>query len=366
MKLTLITRHFFSAHNRKTTVHFISREFSKRGYQVNFISVGRSRLSTINKSEGKGIPKDLSRRNFTEVEPRIFSIVMDEWVHPISASSGSVRSLTSPGLIRYGKNLPDNIKSEVLDSDIVLIECGYGVAYFEYLKAICSKAKFVYFATDPLTQVGLRKEFEAIEMDAVTKFDLVRVASKSLGERFPKQTNLAVIPQGLDKSVFDTAEITPYSADSRNIVSIGDMSFDYHAVVKMATLKPNIHFHIFGADIPIEYPKNIKVYGEVRFEELVPYIKFADAGIMAYKMNADMAYLTKTSLKFLQYSYCRLPIITPYGADWQRGGVFQYDANSKDSINEALDSALVATKEESLAEGILDWGECTDQLLSLL
>lgn len=366
MKLTLITRHFFSANNRKTTVHFIAREFAKRGYRVNFISVGRSVLSTLNKATGKGIPQDLSRKQFVEVEPNLFSIVMDEWLHPVSTSSALVSMLTKPKLIAYGKRVPAQVKASIVDSDVVLIECGYGVAYFDYLKSICLNAKFIYFATDPLTQVGLRREFESIEMDSITKFDLVRVASASLGDRFPSNTNLTIIPQGLDKSIFDRCTQSPYQAGSQNLISIGDMSFDYGSVIKMAALQPNAQFHIFGASIPAPYPDNIKVYGEVDFAQLVPYIKFADVGIMAYMMNTEMRYLTKTSLKFLQYSYCGLPILTPEGPDWERANVFQYQLNDPASIEACLMRALSCAKDSNLSTGILDWGDCANHLIRSL
>ncbi len=366
MKLTLITRHFFSAYNRKTTVHFLAREFVKRGFTVDFVSVGRSRLSTFNKPKGKGIPLDLSRTEFTEIEPNIFSIVMNEWVHPISARPGLVSRLTSPDLISYGQHLPKNIKRRVSDSEVILIECGYGVAYYDYLRTICPKAKFIYFATDPLSQVGLREEFETIEMESITRFDVVRVASDALGDRFPKETNLIVIPQGIDKSVFDLATESPYEPDSLNLISIGDMSFDYTSMIEMADLRPDAKFHIFGADVPIANPDNIIVHGEVNFSQLVPYIKFADVGIMAYKMNTEMTYLTKTSLKFLQYSYCGLPILTPVGPDWERKNVFQYKLNEQSSLEECLTQALATPKDDSLSQGIVDWGDCADQLLAVL
>jgi hypothetical protein len=70
---TLISRHYFSAHGWKTTVHFIAREFAKRGYQVNFVTVGRSRLSLLGKAAGKELPKDLSYKKFNKMLPWAFN-----------------------------------------------------------------------------------------------------------------------------------------------------------------------------------------------------------------------------------------------------------------------------------------------------
>lgn len=365
-KITIISRHFFSAFNRKTTVHFLAREFVKKGYESYFVSVGRSRLSTLNKPKNKALPADINRHTFTEVEPRTFSIVMDEYIHPFSTSNKLVNALTSPKLLNYGNSIPSNILNKIKDSDIILIECGYGVAYFNTLKKLCKNTKFIYFATDPLSQVGLRKEFEDIELEAVPQFDVVRVASQELGERFDQRTKLVIIPQGIDKTLFDKSTESPYPKDTINFVSIGDMSFDFESIVMMAKLKPEFNFHIFGANIPIEYPKNITVYGEMDFNKLVPYIKFANVGIMPYKMTTHLGYLTKTSLKFLQYTYCGLPIVTPSGPDWERKNIFQYTPQDKVTINHALDEAYKTPKDLSLALNVIDWGTCTEKLISAL
>lgn len=365
-KFTLVTRHYFSSHNRKTTVHFLAREFAKRGYEVNFVTVGRSRLSCLNKNKAKAVPSDLSREKFLSVEENIQSIVMDEYIHPFSSHSKIIKFLTNPYFLRYGKTIPNVVKKEVADSDIVLIECGYGVAYFKALKELCTKAKFVYFATDPLSQVGLRSEFEDIEQSVIEQFDVVRVASSELGERFPATANVKIIPQGLDKSIFDNAQTSPYSENSFNFISIGDMSFDAQSIIAMAKSKPDAFFHIFGADIIEDYPENIIVHGEVEFTKLVPYIKFADVGIMPYKMNAHMSYLTKTSLKFLQYSYSGLPIITPQGPDWEREKMFLYSPDNNESIVNAVAQASKTPKDQSLGNGIIDWGNCTDKLIDYL
>jgi 2-beta-glucuronyltransferase len=360
---TLISRHYFSADGRKTTVHFIAREFAKRGYQVNFVTVGRSRLSLLGKAAGKGLPKDLSYKKFNEIEPNIFSIVMNEFIHPISASNGILKYLTAPKILNYGSNIPQIAKTQIVKSNIVLIECGYGVAYYDALRSLACNAKLIYFATDPLTQVGLRAEFEEIETRTLPLFDLVRVANGDLATRFPPNTNVIQIPQGLDKAIFDEAGKSPYQKGTTNIVSIGDMAFDQCAICTMANARPDVTIHIFGADISTPYPANIIIHGEVNFSTLVPYIKYADVGVMPYKMKADMGYLTKTSLKFLQYTYCGLPILTPEGPDWERAKIFSYNANESSSIAAALNAAIAAPKDLSMGGDIWDWTDCTDKLI---
>ena len=361
--LTLVSRHYFTQYGRKTTVHFIAREFVKRGYHVNFITVGRSRLSQLGKAEGKGIPKDISYSEFREIEPGISTIVMNELIHPVSSANKIVKALTSPQFLRYGTKIPYNVRKQVAPSDVVLIECGYGVAYYNTLRDTAKNAKFIYFATDPLTQVGLREEFEDLEYKALPKFDLVRVANEELATRFPANTNTVVIPQGLDKKAFDDMTVSPYKNGTKNLISIGDMAFDQETICHMAKSRADINIHIFGASVDAPHPDNIIVHGEVDFKTLVPYIKFADVGVMPYKMTADMGYLTKTSLKFLQYTYSGLPILTPEGPDWEREKIFSYNANDVDSITNALNSALSEIKDIDMGNRIWDWSDCCDHLI---
>jgi len=361
---TLVSRHYFTVYGRKTTVHFIAREFVKLGYQVNFITVGRSRLSQLGKAEGKGIPKDLSYTKFHEIEPSISAIVLDELIHPVSSANKIIKASTSPALLRYGQNLPNNVENQISSSDIILIECGYGVAYYETMRKKAKDATFVYFATDPLTQVGLREEFEDIETQALPSFDLVRVANADLAERFPPNTNVIQIPQGLDKKVFDDAKTSPYENGTENLISIGDMAFDQKTLCHMATARPDIFIHVFGANVDAPHPANILVHGEVDFSTLVPYIKFANVGVMPYKMTSDMGYLTKTSLKFLQYTYCGLPILTPQGPDWERKKIFSYDAGNLNSITKALNLALAEPEDMDMGTNISDWSDCVKTLIA--
>lgn len=361
-KAVTFTRHYFSHEGRKTTVHFIARQLAARGYDVSFVSVGRSRLATSLKAKNK-IPSDIKRSVFTELEPHIHSIVLDELVHPLSTRVGTVNRLLSPSVLRYGYRIPSVIMQRIKDADIILIECGYGVAYFDALKALAPHAKFVYLATDPLGEVGLRPEFENMEEKALPRFDVVRVAAPEFADRFPKETKSIVIPQGIDKEIFDRITTSPYEEGSINLVSVGDMSFDEDSLIQMAQADPRAIIHVFGARFTQDTPSNIKVYGEVEFSTLAPYIKYADVGIMPYKLTENMGYLKHTSLKFLQYTYCGLPILTSRGIDWGRECVFSYDREDPQSIQSATQQAIVHGRDAALSRNIMDWSEVTDRLI---
>jgi 2-beta-glucuronyltransferase len=352
--IVIVSRHYFSKSRRKTTVHFYAREFAKLGYKVFFITAGRSLISSVITGGSQSVPSDISRSNFNEIEPNIFSITLNEFIHPVSSGNRFIGALTSPDLFLYGKRLkPSLIKSKIQDANIVLIECGYGLAYFPAFQKICPNAKMVYFATDPLSQVGLRQEFEVIEKKYAPQFDFVRVADESLADRFEYKENVIVIPQGVDKDAFDNSGPSPYKKDTINAISIGDMAFDYDAARILIKSFPEIQFHFFGVSKEVSSAHNCFNYGETDFDELVPYIKHADIGLMLYQMHAGLHYLSKTSLKLLQYSYCKLPVMAPNGPDWVMSDVYTYNNNDVCFVmKESLQSTNLENQE------ILSWSDC--------
>lgn len=362
MKVLMLTRHYFSDHYRKTTVHFLAMNIAREGNEVAFATVGRSRLASVigRRSED---PPDLSRRKPRSVLPGVRSLIVPEWLHPISRGPKFMQSLLSPSALRYGRRIPGSLKKLAAGAEMVIIECGYGVAYFDALKSMLPNATFVYLATDPLDQVGLRREFVEIERAALPKFDLVRYASPQVSERFPEGTRAVHIPQGVAKDAFDACTVNPYTGEGPNIVCVGDMSFDKSTVVTIAENFPQAQVHIFGAPLGGDLPPNIIAHGEVGFAELVGYIKFADVGLMPYKVTEKLRYLAHTSLKYLQYSYCNLPMLSPQGIEWNNPGVHYYDPDNAASILRAVSNALAAQKAPS-AVRVLDWSDCARQLLA--
>jgi 2-beta-glucuronyltransferase len=364
--ITIFSRHYYSQHTRKTTVHFFANELAKLGYRVLFVTVGRSAVSRALKFGHASIPPDVSTSGWTETRENLAVAVCGEFVHPVSFKSPVLNLLSAPLLWQYGSSLPNHIADEIRESRYVIFECGYAIAYFDLVRRLCEEAQLVYFATDPLGVVGLRPEFNRIERSILPKFDLVRVAAPVIAEAFPDGTKVSVIPQGLDKSLFDQEVPSPYKEGVANIVSVGDMLFDEDAVIEIARCAPHAVLHLFGARLRQPAPDNICVYGEREFSEVVPYIKHADIGLMPYAVDSDCSYLVKTSLKILQYTYCGLNILGPDDLEWGYPNVFTYSRPNRSSIHRAVSQALSASKDFGLQDEVMDWSQCARMLLAAL
>lgn len=143
------------------------------------------------------------------------------------------------------------------------------------------------------------------------------------------------------------------------------MLFDADAIDVMAVANPDWTFHLFGAKaLPRRVLPNIVAHGEQAFERIVPFIKFADLGIAPYRDGASADYLSQSSLKMIQYSYCHLPIVAPHFAAMGRSHVMGYDPADPASIRAAFSAAGAFDRQTIATDGVLSWDETVDVLFA--
>ena len=116
----------------------------------------------------------------------------------------------------------------------------------------------------------------------------------------------------------------------------------------------NIAFHIIGPIKNEVKHDNIIYYGHMKFHETIPYIKYADVGLVTRKANAHLVKSLTDTLKVLQYSYCKLPVIAPSIMKSNRLNWFSYDLN-KNSIKNAVHKALEFDRDNFDNSDIYDW-----------
>jgi 2-beta-glucuronyltransferase len=144
------------------------------------------------------------------------------------------------------------------------------------------------------------------------------------------------------------------------------MLFDAGMIRTVATANPDWTFHLFGrlAKLEDNLP-NVVAHGERPFDEVAAYIKFADIGIAPYRPKEDADYLSQSSLKMIQYSYCRLPIVAPQFAAAGRAHVMAYAPDNADSIRTAFEKATAFDRTVIDTSKILTWEEKTARLFEL-
>ena len=240
--------------------------------------------------------------------------------------------MISPIVSKYPNLMPKQLTNGISDADLFIIENGAGLLLVPHLKRLCPNAKIVYSVCDRIETLGYHPLIVETEKKVLPLFDLIRVPSEAMISDYDPKYNVKLIPQGLDKSTFDKIRPNPYKTN-KNVISVGDMLFDAETVRLLADSFPDWTFHLFGKKAKLENsPKNVIAYGERPFEFLAGYIQHADIGLAPYRDAPNADYLSQSSLKMMQYSYCRLPIIAPNFAAAGRPHVCEYlsqDDNSK-------------------------------------
>lgn len=362
MNFLFLSTHAFLPTTRKTSVHFVSRSLADRGHDVDTISVGYSLLTYFKKKTLYLQLLAQHKNHLVTTAPRYRSACYLPLLHPFSLRQAMLNAMIAPFFTLYGRFLPGFMKDSIRRADVVVIESGTALVFFDAIRRINPKARTLYFARDRLDTVGASKYLQRMEEEIAPRFDRIVVPSARMAERFLTMDDVAIVPQGIDKGCFDSATASPYPPGSLNAIVVGNMLFDKDAVTAMAEAAPNVVFHLFGGGIPTDFPGNVRIYGERPFAEIVPYIKFADFGIAPYRLTERELYLVESSLKLQQYSYCGLPILAPDLMMGSRENIVAYKQRGETDWAGKVRMALTMRHEKSWCDGILTWGEISEHI----
>ena len=363
-KIVILTSHAFLGGYRKASIHFVASRWAEQGHEVHFLTIGHSWLTLL-----KDRPRfrALSQGQANRFQTIGVNLKAGAYLPPLHAFSSNNRFLNAANaaLFRlYGSYLPRFARRVIAAADLVLIESGSALAFFDRIKKLNPKARTLYFCRDLLRSIGAAPVLQDIQAAQISHFDAICVPSERLGALLPPGGRVRVIPQGVDATVFDREQPSPYQADSRNAVSIGNMLFDQSSVAAMAAAAPDVNFHIFGAEWSGWAQPNVMIYGERDFESIVPYLQHADFGIASYRLTADEVYLAESSLKLAQYSYCGLPILLPGLVPFTRANGIAYRLDGESAWREKIDAALEMRRSSTFRDGIMTWDEVAGQTLA--
>ncbi len=358
MKITLLTVHDATS-PRKVDFHFWADVFTARGHNVDFVTVGFSPFTFLKRCGrrykgpfNRWVTIDFGARKFLWCPP----------FHPFTIGSRVFDSLTVPLFKLYPKFLPRNLLDGIRDTDIFIIENGAGLMLLPELSRLCPKARIIYSVCDRIETLGYHSLIVQAEKEALPKVDLIRVPARVMMEDYPSHPNVRYIPHGLEKALFDQTHKNPYKG-KKNVVSVGDMLFDAGAITTLARNFPDWAFHLFGKTAMLEEAlPNVIAHGEKPFAQTIPYIQHADIGIAPYRPAPNADYLSQSSMKMMQYTYCRLPIVAPLFAAAGREHVLSYNPADEGSIVRAMEQAISFDRNTIGISAVADWSNIVDRL----
>lgn len=359
MKFVMIAGHAALA-PRKVGFHFWSDYLRARGDDVYFITVGQSQLSLLKSKQRPIKPYN----EWVFLGDRFLGM---NWVPPFHPclNKPALNNLLLPLFSLYPKFFPESALEQIADADYIVVESGPGLALIPQLANACKQATIIYEVSDRLVTVGAHPAIIKAERNALDYFNLIRVPAMIMLKDFPADKPVWYCPQGMHKADFDQPNPSPY-ASPKNVVSVGDMLFDAAAISIMAQAFPSWTFHLFGRNARLgQTMPNVIEYGEKPIAELTPYIQHADIGLAPYRQAPNCEYLSQSSLKMIQYTYCQLPIVAPAFAAAGRPHVMAYESAEKPaSICSAFEKAIQFDRRTINKARVLSWAEMFDDMLT--
>lgn len=361
-RVLVVSGHHFADAPRRVDLHFMSDQLREEGAAVDFLIC---RLSPLSRFVHDGRYEHALTRpinTWFRLGERLEEFVWFAPFHPINLRYGWLNAMAAPLYRRYGHFLPKDVTERLSEYSHIVIESGPSPLLTRYLRRHAPKAKFIYHAADRLETIRVHpciiKELNA----TLPLYDQIRIMAEAMRTDFAAQDRVVFVPHGISKGLFDAAAISPYEG-SRHAISVGDMMFDAGMIETLAAANPDWTFHLFGKKaLPSQPRANIVVHGEVSFGTIVPFIKFADIGIAPYRAGAGADYLSQSSLKMIQYSYCHLPIVAPRFAAAGRDNVCAYEPDDQNSIRAAFERAKGTVHLTIDTSDILTWEDVVDRL----
>ncbi len=163
---------------------------------------------------------------------------------------------------------------------------------------------------------SIRKTYEWVE----SQTDFICIAAEAQRGMFPKNTNLFLMPNGVD-GIFLSGELPKVPLDlariPKPVVSyVGALQerIDVGLVSAIADTLPNAHFVFIGPELSPSYFETLKkkpnVYflGPKRFEEIPAYIHHSDVCVIPHKIDAFTR--SMNPLKIYEYLACGKPVVS--------------------------------------------------------
>lgn len=364
--VVLISFHHYLS-KRKAGFHWIANSFTNLGWNVNFITAPLSPFSRIIRDHRW---EYVSRNNLNqpeEIDENVLTYTHSPLYSPLSITGHWWIDMFSPLFIPlYRSRIPVGLQNLLKYADIIIFESTAAIVLFDSIKKINNKAEYIYRVSDSLDVLKVHPSIIEYERVIAPNFDLVSVPSTSMLKRF-QIGNVHLQHHGINKSAFSQKTEIPksYRGFEKNVIFVGNSFFDLNFVSFASELFPRIGFHLIGPIDSVFSRDNILCYGEISFIETIPFIKNADIGLQIRRMDVGLDTLSD-SLKVLQYTWCQLPIIAPFGINSARSHIIYYHYDDPGSIRDSIIRALAYDRLHIDRSGIMDWDELTIEMLRKL
>jgi 2-beta-glucuronyltransferase len=360
-KVVLVTLHYWNT-KRRAGFHHLAQAYCNAGWDVLFLTVHISWLTRLRGIDNRlAYPVVREANRITEPQAGLSSFVwMTPW-HITNPRNKLLNLLSRPFSMLYEHFPLGAAKDYIRSADLVIFESTPGLTLFERFKRLNTRARFVYRASDDLGLLGVSPVVREALEKAIARFDLISLPSQYAFNTFASCKNASLHYHGVAKEIFDQPCANPFEPSSgsqarTNAVFVGCSHVDMDFLARSSRLMPDWAFHVIGPLSGLPRAANIIAYGEMPFLQTLPYIKHADIGLQIRTAGPGAQSLAD-SLKVIQYTYCRLPIVAPEFLRCGRSNFFYYQPGDDNSIATALRAARDMDRDRVDTTGIHTWDE---------
>jgi 2-beta-glucuronyltransferase len=357
-RCVLLTTHVWRS-KRKAGFHWIADALWRQGWEVLFFT---DYLSWIDRLKGDyrfaAIPPGAPGRLVKEQE-RLYSFVWFNTWRPVSLRFRALDRLTYRLMRSYGRlEIDRKAESMMRGADLFIFESSMGLLLFDRLKRLNPAARFVYRVSDDLRLSHEHPIIRDVEAMVAPRFDLVSSPTQYIHEKFARLANARLHNHGVPVHLYDKPCSNPFHGkEGPHAVFVGNLRFDHDFLERASRLLPEIRFHIIGPIAGLIRRSNVVAYGEMPYEETVPYVKHADFGL-----NPRVGPSLADSNKVMQYTYCRLPIVASAVNRSDRPHVFYYEFGDNASIRLAVRDALAFDRRLIRVDAVASWDSLARKL----
>jgi 2-beta-glucuronyltransferase len=315
---------------RRGSIQSIADAFKRAGFRTVFLSLRFSALSMLKEDPRMFLA---GRANRLEVDNGIECYLWRTPIHPFASRHQAVNHVTGP-LHALSARWPNRaVDALFAAADVVMVESGMGVVFIPRIRGLNPRGLILYRGSDALDTIGAHPELQRRLEAAGPDVDHFCLLARGMAPQFAfARTRTYVVGQGVEPGDFEAIGPSPYPPGACNAVCAGAMLFDPSVFEAAAPALPDVTFHLIGCGpAAAACGPNVRVYPEMPFRDLRPYLAHADFGVAPYRSAPAARYLAESSLKLTQFAYLRRPAVCPdfaAGAYPHRFGYVPGDARS--------------------------------------
>jgi 2-beta-glucuronyltransferase len=361
-RVVLFSGHYLRS-KRKAGFHWLADAYWRHGWEVIFVTAPITWVGFFRGDYRFEYPVIQEANKLTWIRERLGSYVYLTTWRPANLRVSYLNDMSRSLFSKYGKHMPRSLKEAIETANLIIFESTPALVMFDYVKNVAPQARYVYRMSDSIRLMRLHPVVIETEERIAHEFDLISVPSFTRFEEFSHLDNVSLDPHGIRKELFDQEYRTPYDTGTVNVVYSGanSLRFDLEFAKMAADIMPDWRFHFIGPIPGHLKGSNIYAYGEMPFEDTIPYIKHADMGLHPIKYSPGAEGFTDT-LKVQQYTYCRLPIIAPSFLVSDRPHMFYYESGDRESVRSALSAAFNFDRSNICTDKISSWDDIAAKL----